>query len=116
MVVRRNIFDVKKVRDTKANHGKNINTVEKTQTSVSIVPELKYISSNDKKLKSLNILITQDILNNTDCIKNHIYNYFYQMSDMEIKAYTIATTQLHDSFDVVKSIGYNEYISSISSV
>jgi hypothetical protein len=64
----------------------------------------------DILLNDIDLPISKIILNYPIDIKNNIYNYLKSMSTIEQISYSVAYKYLGESFDVIKSIGYNDFI------
>jgi hypothetical protein len=88
-------------------------TATATATNNKLLANLKYKTSLDQKLGMIGTVITNDILICNDETKQIIYNYLSRLDEMHIQAYEIAIEQLGDSFDIVKSIGYNKFVDNL---
>ena len=75
--------------------------------------ELKQDTQKNIDFSSLESIVNNDIYNESYEIQMRVYNYLSQFDDKHIKAYNIAREHLQTSFDIVKSIGFINYLKKI---
>ena len=60
--------------------------------------------------KDLNLPIPDNVYSFNQDIQNSIYNYLVTLKEIDRKAYLIAYNHLGTSFNILKSVGYNEWL------
>lgn len=70
------------------------------------------VSNNmNEELTKLQLPISQEILHSDEETKNKVFQYLSQLTEVERKTYIIAYSHLGTSFDILRSNGYNNWIS-----
>jgi hypothetical protein len=70
------------------------------------------VSNNmNEELTKLQLPISQEILHSDEETKNKVFQYLLQLTEVERKTYIIAYSHLGTSFDILRSNGYNNWLS-----
>jgi hypothetical protein len=70
------------------------------------------VSNNmNEELTKLQLPISQEILHSDEETKNKVFQYLSQLTEVERKTYIIAYSHLGTSFDILRSNGYNNWLS-----
>jgi hypothetical protein len=74
------------------------------------------VSNMNDELNKLQLPISQEILHSDEETKNKVFKYLSQLTEVEKKTYIIAYSHLGTSFDILRSNGYNNWLSKPSNV
>jgi hypothetical protein len=69
------------------------------------------VSNMNDELNKLQLPISQEILHSDEETKNKVFQYLSQLTEVEKKTYIIAYSHLGTSFDILRSNGYNNWLS-----
>jgi hypothetical protein len=69
------------------------------------------VSNMNDELNKLQLPISQEILHSDEETKNKVFQYLSQLTEVEKKTYILAYSHLGTSFDILRSNGYNNWLS-----